>query len=68
MNAVRSKLNYFKSKLDRLKVMEQELVANRDQFNKEYVGWLKEQGLAEQFTQIDLVCHFLDKKSIEVVS
>lgn len=68
MNAVETKINYFRSKLDEIKRTEVALKIVTEKYNREYSEWLIEQGMPEQFTQLDLIAHFLKKKSVEIIT
>lgn len=64
MSAIDTKINYFQGKREEIKRKQAELTMLAGQFDKEFGEWLKEQGMPEQFTPIDLIKHFRKKSEI----
>jgi hypothetical protein len=63
MNAIETKVNYFRSKLDDIRRTEMDLKMKVGKYDEEFKLWLREQGLPENYSLLDLIDLFVKKKS-----
>ena len=68
MNAVDTKLNYFKSKLDQVRRLGMDYKMAEGQYDAEFKEWMKEQGVAGENTLIDLIQHFRQKPKSDLIA
>lgn len=63
---VKEKLNYFEGKFDEINREKQALSEKDKAIAQEWMSWLKEQGMPDNFHIIQLVKHFRKDKEIIV--
>jgi hypothetical protein len=61
MNALDTKINYFRSKLDAVKRAKAHLDKENADFNREFSEFLKKNGVPETFSPLDLIETFRKK-------
>lgn len=65
MNAMETKLNYFKSKLEQVKSFQATAKIAADKFDAEFQTWMREQGMPEQYTMVELISHFVKRRRLK---